>query len=203
MSDIPTGIQRKWAEHVYVKGRVPSHPFPYTEEEAESYRRVLAEEHKATQADLKTKKRRLVEDVRSRLDQGHQITQDIAHSVLKYHSDEFSIEEQGKLRQHAQRFQVGDKLAARCLFSNRGTCFGVVTKVRANGMYTVLCVHAKRELVKESDDHHFKTYRDTPNWDMLKQKVTLTATCTSDSGTTFWKLYDPHKHYDFTDNNSQ
>lgn len=196
--------QRAWAESVYVKGIVPEHVFPQTEEEAQSYGDVVDEERQLAQQRLEAKRLAMVVDTKFRLHRGENVLPSVARHMLKHCRSSFRKGDQAKLEQRSgepeppepptQVFWTGDRLAGCNPMSNRGTAFAVVTKVRANSMYTITRVPSRRELV-ESGPH--RRYRCVPEgWDIRTgEKNVMSAYGTTDGGAVSWTLFDPEADY--------
>jgi hypothetical protein len=175
-------------------------------EAAKGYQKIVEEERDALKQGIEVKRLEMIRSTKQCLRNGHPVPPSMARHMLKHCANSFGRGEQAKLKERGdmpeeppvvqnKMFKVDDKLAGQNLMSNRGTGFAVVTKVRANGMYTIDRVKTIRELVSESDGYR-KTFRYVADWSKrLNDKTCMSATGTSYNGGCMWNKFNPDEEY--------
>lgn len=135
-----------------IKGRVPSHSFPRTAEQAASFQRDMDLQRSDLQAKIEDGAQRLVDNVKAMIARGVELSPTVARNLVKFHADRFTPQEmtvielvaqqpvdvEAEMLAMAPKFNESDRIWGEGVWEKRGThLHGIVTKKRTNQSYTI------------------------------------------------------------------
>lgn len=144
------------AQHAFamevIKGRVPSHPFPRTAEQAASFQRDMDIQKRELEARIEGGTQKLVDSVKAMIARGQELSATVARNLAKLHADKFTPAEMAAIERAAQqpvdvraemlamapKFDEGNRIWGEGVWEKKGTTLhGIVTRKRANQSYTI------------------------------------------------------------------